>query len=114
MGCPRFIYCFQNKSRETYEKYLKHKKDFPFTVVSGLETMVYLYISEIERGSMFATSCCLMFNFHSKLNMLPVNCLHSFGQTEEELKFMKITEKFYRYIDNDDLICFRDTCDDVL
>ena len=55
-----------------------------------------------------------MFNFHSKLNMLPVNCLHSSGQTEEELKFMKITEKFYRYIDNDDLICFRDACDDVL
>ena len=81
MGCPRFIYCFQNKSRETYEKYLKHKKDFPFTVVSGLET---------------------------------VNFLHSFGQTEEELKFMKITKKFYRYIDNDNLIYFRDACDDVL
>ena len=37
--------------------------------------------------------------------------LRSFGQTEEELKFITISENFNRY---DDLICFRYTCDDVL
>ena len=37
-GGPGFIYCFQNESLETYEKFLKHKKDFPFTVAGDLET----------------------------------------------------------------------------
>ena len=46
--------------------------------------------------------------------MIPITCLRSLGQTEEEFKFITIPEKFYRSIDNDDLICFRDACDDVL
>ena len=111
-GRPGFIYCFQNESLETYEKYLKHK-DFSFTIVGDLEATTG-YISEIEGGSMFATFYCLMFNFHSELNMIPITCLRSLGQTEEEFKFITIPEKFYRSIDNDDLICFRDACDDVL
>ena len=67
-GGPGFIYCFQNESLETYEKFFKHKKDFLFTVVGDLEATTR-YISEIERGSMFATSYCLMF----MLNMTPIN-----------------------------------------
>ena len=49
-GRPGFVYCFQNESLETYEKYLQHKKDFPFTVVRDLETTAG-YISEIEGGA---------------------------------------------------------------
>lgn len=46
--------------------------------------------------------------------MTPITCLRSFRQAEEKLKFITIPEKFHRYIDDDDLICFRDACDDVL
>ena len=72
------------------------------------------YISEIEGGLMFATSYCLMFNFHPKLYMIPVTCLRSFGQTENELKFITIPEKFHPYINRDDLRCFRDACNNLL
>ena len=78
MERPGFIYCFQNESLETYEKYLQRKKYFPFTVVGDLETTTG-YISEIEGGSIFATSYWLMFNFHPKLNMTPITGLRSFG-----------------------------------
>ena len=44
---------------------------------------------------MFATSYCLMFNFHPKLEMTPVMCLRSFGQNENELKHVTILEKFF-------------------
>ena len=37
-GRPGFVYCFQNEDLETYENYLKHKRDFPFTVTCDLET----------------------------------------------------------------------------
>ena len=76
-GRPGFAYCLQDNIK-SYENYLKHKKDFPFTVVDNLETTTG-YISEVEGGSMFATSYCLMFNFHPKLNMAPVTCLRSFS-----------------------------------
>ena len=39
-------------------------------VVVDLETTTK-YISEMEGGSMFATSYCLMSNFHPKLKMTP-------------------------------------------
>lgn len=52
---------------------------------------------------MFATSYCLMFNFHPKLQMTPITCLRSFEQVENKLKFVTISEKFYPYIDLDDL-----------
>ena len=77
-----------NPTKITYKK-----KDFPFTVLGDLETTTG-YISEVEGGSVFATSCCLMFNFHPKLNMTPITYLRSFGQTEKELKFITIPEKF--------------------
>ena len=69
-GHSGFVYCFQYEILETYEKYLKHKKDFSFMVVVDLETTTK-YISEMEGGSMFATSYCLMSNFHPKLKMTP-------------------------------------------
>ena len=90
-GRPGFIYCFQNDSLETYEKYLRHKKDFLFTVAGDLEKTTG-YKSKKEGGSMFPTSYCLMFNFHPKLNMTPITYVRSFGQTEEELKFITIPE----------------------
>ena len=68
-----FVYCFQNESLETNENYLKHKKDFLFTVTGDLETATG-YISEIEGGFTFATSCCFMFNFNLKLQMIPISC----------------------------------------
>ena len=78
-GRPGFIYTFQEEEVECYENYLKHKKDFPFTVVGDLETTTG-YISEIEGESMFVTSYFLMFNFHPKIEMTPFTCLRSFGQ----------------------------------
>ena len=63
---------------------------------------------------MFATSYCLTFNFHSKLEMMSITCLRSFGQNEQELKFITIPQKFWPYIDYDDLLCFKNGCDVVL
>ena len=40
---------------ETYEKYLKHKRDFPFTMTGDLEATTR-YITDIDGGSMFAAS----------------------------------------------------------
>lgn len=112
-GCPGFIYSFQNEDIECYENYLKHKKDFPFTVVGDLETITG-YISEIEGGSMFAISYCLIFNFHPKLDMTPITCLRSFGQNEKELKFITISQKFWSCINHDDLRYFGDAYNNVL
>ena len=86
---PGFIYTFQEEDVESYENYLKHKKDFPFTVSGDLETTTE-YISETASGSMFTTSYCLMFNFHPKLEITLITCLRSFGQNEQELKFKKL------------------------
>ena len=94
-GRPGFVYTFQDENLECYENYIKHKKDFPFTVVGDLETTTG-YISEIEGGSMFASSYCLMFNFHPKLKMTPITCLRSFGQNEEELKNIPYQKNFGR------------------
>ena len=63
---------------------------------------------------MFATSYCLRFNLLPILEMTLITCLRSFGQKEEELKFITIPQKFWRYIDHDDLLCFKDDCDVVL
>ena len=60
------------------------------------------YILEIEGGSMFLTSYCLMFNFHPKLEMTPVTCLGSFGRNENDLKHATILENNFSYIDRDD------------
>ena len=92
-GLPDFIYTFQDKDVEFHDNYLKHKKDFPFTVVGDLETTTG-YISEIEGGSVFATSYYLMFNFHPKLKMTPITCLRSFDQNQQDLKFITVPEKF--------------------
>ena len=62
---------------------------------------------------MFATSYVL-FNFHPKLNMTPIICLRSFGQSENELKHITIPEKFCKHIDHNDITCFADACDTVL
>ena len=86
--------------------------DFPFTVVGDLETTTG-YISELEGGSVLATSYCIMFNFHPSLEMTPVLCSRSFGQNEEELKFVTIREDYFQYIDTDDYRCFLDQCDEV-
>ena len=67
-GLPGFVYCFQDDNIESYENYLKHKKDFAFTAVGDMETTTG-YISEVEGGSVFATSHCSMFNFHPKLKI---------------------------------------------
>ena len=56
-GRQGFIYSFQDDDVECCKNCLKHKKHFPFTVVSDLETTTG-YISEIEGGPMFATSGC--------------------------------------------------------
>ena len=112
-GRPGFIYMFQDDQIESYENYLKLKRDFPFTVVGDLE-ITSSYISEIEGGSMFATSFSLMFNFHPKLNITPITCLRSFGQTEEELKHISIPEEFWSYINKGDFECFINACDFVL
>ena len=101
-GHPGFVYTFQDENLECYKNYIKHKKYFPFTVVGDLETTTG-YISEIKGGSMFATSHCLMFNFHPKLKMMPITCLRSFGQNEEELENITIPEKFRLYINTGDL-----------
>ena len=100
-GRPGFVYCFQDDNIESDESYLKHKKHFPFTVVGDLETTTG-YISEVEGGSMFATSFCLMFSFRPKLNVTPITCLRSFGQTEKEPKFVTIPKNFWQYIDKTD------------
>ena len=112
-GRPGFVYCFQNESLKTYENYLKHKKNFLFTVTGDLEITTG-YILEIEGVSMFATSYCLMFDFHPMLQMTHITCLRRFGPVENELKFLTIPEKFYPYIDLDDLRSFRDACNVVL
>ena len=102
-GRPGFIYTiFQDEDVKYYQNYLKHKKDFPFTVVEDLETTTG-YISEIEGGSMFTTSYYLMFNFHPKVEMTPITCLRSFGENKQELKFITVPKKFYPYINHDDL-----------
>ena len=103
-GCLGFLYCFQDYNIESYKNYLKHKKKFPFTVVDDLETTTG-YISEVEGGPMFAIPYCLMFNFHPKLNMRPITCLRSLGQTEKELKFITIFGNFWQYINKTDYRC---------
>ena len=35
-----------------------------------------------------------MFNCHPELKMMPITCLRSFDQNEEELKSITIPEKF--------------------
>ena len=112
-GRPGFIYCFQDDVIESYENYFKHKKDFPFTVVGDLESTTG-YISELEGGSTFATSYCIMFSFHPLLEMTPVVRSRSFGQNEKELKFVTIPEDYFQYIDTVDYRCFLDLCDEVL
>ena len=112
-GKRGFIYCFQNENMETYEKYLKHKKDFPFIVTGNFETTTG-YIFDIEGGSMFATSYVLMFNFHPRFNMSPIISLRSFVQNEKELKHISIPENFHEYIDHRDLSYFSDACNRVL
>ena len=92
---------------------MKQKKDFPFTVVGDLKATTG-YISDAESGSMFATSYCLMFNFHRKLEMTPITCLRSFGQNEQELKFITVPEKFHPNINRDELRCFENACNTVL
>ena len=82
-------------------------------VVGDLEATTG-YISEIEGGSMFATSYRLTFNFHSKLEMMSITCLRSFGQNEQELKFITIPQKLWPFIDHDDLLSFKNGCDVVL
>ena len=66
-------------------------------MVGNLETTTG-YISELEGGSMFAASYCIMFNFHPLLEMMPVVCSRSFGQNEKELKFVTILEDYFQYI----------------
>ena len=82
-------------------------------VVGDLEATTG-YISEIEGGSMFATSYRLTFNFHSKLEMMSITCLRSFGQNEQEVKFITIPQKLWPFTDHDDLLCFKNGCDVVL
>ena len=77
-GRPGFIYTFQDEDVECYGNCLKHKKSFSFIVVGNLETTTG-YISEIESGSMFATSYSLMLNSYPTLEMTPITCLRSFG-----------------------------------
>ena len=72
------------------------------------------YILELEEGSMFATSYCIIFNFHPLLEMMPVVCSRSLGQNEKELKFVTIPEDYFQYIDTDDYRCFLDQCNEVL
>ena len=72
------------------------------------------HISEIEGGYMFAKFYCIMFNFHPLLEMTPVVCSRSFGQSEKELKFVTVPDKYFQYIDRDDYRCFLDQCDEVL
>ena len=76
--CLGFVYTFQDENLECYENCIKHKKEFSFTVIGDLKTTTG-YILEIEGGSIFATSYCLMCNFHPKLKMMPITCLKSFG-----------------------------------
>ena len=111
--CPGFAYTFQDENLEYYENCIKHKKDFPFTVLGDLETTTG-YISEIVEGSVFITSYCQMFNFHPNLKMTPITCLRSFGQNEEELENITIPGKFWPYVNKGDLKCFMDACETVL
>ena len=106
-------HCSQDDEIESYESYIKHKKDFLFTVVGDLETTTG-YISELEGGSMFPTSYCIMFNFHPLLEMTSVVCSRSFGQNEKKLKFVTIPEDYFQNIDTDDYKCFLDQCNEVL
>ena len=46
--------------------------------------------------------------------MTTVTCSRSFGQNEEELKFVIVPEEFFQYIDTDDCRCFIGQCDEVL
>ena len=55
-----------------------------------------------------------MFNFHALLEMTPVVCSRSFGESEKELKFVTILEDYFQYIDTDDYRIFLDQCDEVL
>ena len=88
---------------ETYEKYLKHKKGFPFTVTGDLET-TNGYMSDIEGASMFSISCVSMFNFHPKLSMSPIIFLRSFRQSENELEHISIPENFHGCIEHRDIL----------
>ena len=63
---------------------------------------------------MFMASYCMIFNFHPKLEMTPLTCFRSFIQNNLELKFITVPDKFYPYIDHDDLRCFEDACNTVL
>ena len=63
---------------------------------------------------MFMASYCMIFNFHPKLEMTPLTCFRSFLQNNLELKFITVPDKFYPYIDHDDLRCFEDACNTVL
>ena len=64
-GRPAFVYVyhFQTEYLETYESQLKHKKDFPLTITTDLETTTRCN-RDIEGGSMFATSYMMMVNFY--------------------------------------------------
>ena len=108
-----FIYWFQDDEIESDENYIKHEKNFPFAVVGDLETNTGC-ISELEGGSMFATSYCIMFNFHPLLEMTPVVYSRSFGQNEKELKCVTIPEDYLKYIDTDDYRCILYQCVEVL
>ena len=68
-----------------YESQLKQKKHFPFTVTTDLETAT-VYNSEIEGGSMFATSYMMMANFDPHLIRSPIISVGSLRQNENELK----------------------------
>ena len=60
---PGFIYSFQDDEIGSYENYIKHKKDFPFTVVGDLETtMGYIYRNWREDPCLQSrTALCLKF-----------------------------------------------------
>ena len=45
--------------------------------------------------------------------MMPITCLRSFGQNEEELKNITIPEKFWPYINKGDFKCFMNVCEAV-
>ena len=46
--------------------------------------------------------------------MMPITCLRTFNQNEEELKYITIPEKFWTYINRGDLKSFMDAGDTVL
>ena len=46
--------------------------------------------------------------------MTLITCLRSFGQNKQELKFITVPEKFYPYVNYDDLRCFEGAWNTVL